>query len=71
MFETEAMVHSLKDLATVKIISQNGNNDVVAEYNGKICSAIFNPFSGHYYVDDVYGVRGDAAPRPSKHQPTR
>ena len=22
----------------------------------KLCTAIFNPFSGYYYVDDIYGV---------------
>lgn len=51
-----AMVHSLKATAEVTIISENGNNDVVAEYDGKRCTAIFNPFVGMYYVDDVYGV---------------
>ena len=28
-----------------------------AEYNGVRCMAIFNFFTGAYYVDDVYGVQ--------------
>jgi hypothetical protein len=59
MFNTMAMVHSLKAKDEVTIISENGNNDVVAEYKGKKCTAIFNPFSCCYYVDDVYGVIDD------------
>ena len=50
-----AMVHSLKDLAEVEIIEHKDNNNVIAEYNGKKCTAIFNPFVGRYYVDDIYG----------------
>jgi hypothetical protein len=56
VFKTKAMVHSLNDLDEVTIISEDGPNNVVAEYKGKRCTAIFNPFSGFYYVDDVYGV---------------
>ena len=29
---------------------------IVHRYDGKLCTAIFNPFSGYYYVDDIYGV---------------
>ena len=54
-----AMVHSLKDKAEVTIIRENGNNNVIAEYNGKTCTAVFNPFVGMYYVDDIYGVIED------------
>jgi hypothetical protein len=54
------MVHSLNDLDEVTIISEDGPNNVVAEYKGKRCTAIFNPFSGLYYVDDVYGVISDS-----------
>ncbi|MBD5144977.1 MAG: hypothetical protein HDT21_03555 [Ruminococcus sp.] len=50
-----AMVHSLKDLAEVEIIEHKDNNNVIAEYNGQKCTAIFNPFVGRYYVDDIYG----------------
>jgi hypothetical protein len=60
VFKTKAMVHSLNDLDEVNIISEDGPNNVVAEYKGKRCTAIFNPFSGLYYVDDVYGVISDS-----------
>ena len=53
VFKTKAMVHSLNDLDEVTIISEDGPNNVVAEYKGKD-TAIFNPFSGFYYVDDVW-----------------
>lgn len=61
MFNTEAVIHSKAkentkepyDIAT--IIHENGNNDVVAEYKGVRYTAIFNPFVGRYYVDDIYG----------------
>lgn len=56
MRQVKAMVHSLKDLDTVTILSENGCNDVVAEYKGVRCTAIFNIFSGLYYVDNLYGV---------------
>ena len=51
-----AMVHSLGALAEVEIIGHKDNNHVIAEYNGKRCTAVFNIFSGLYYVDDKYGV---------------
>ena len=28
----------------------------LAEYNGVRCHAIFNPFVGKFFVDDVYGI---------------
>jgi len=59
MFKTKAMVHSLKARDEVTILHQKGPNDVVAEYKGKRFTAIFNPFSCLYYVDDVYGVLPD------------
>ena len=52
----EAMVHSLKGLAEVEIVEHKDNNHCLARYNCKLCTAIFNPFSGYYYVDDVFGV---------------
>lgn len=55
MKKVKAMVHSLKDLDEVIIVIENGNNNVVAEYKGKHYTAIFNPFVGLYYVDDIYG----------------
>lgn len=61
--KVEAYIHSLKDrvhdrnvLGEVEIIRQIGDNLYLTEYNGVRCTAIFNPFVGRYYVDDVYGV---------------
>lgn len=58
--KTMAMVHSLKARAEVTILEKMGDNQYVAEYNGTRCTAIFNPFSGLYYVDDVYGLLSHA-----------
>ena len=62
-FKTMAYVHSLKDkkndrhvLGEALILEHKDNNNVIAEYNGVKCSAIFNVFVGRYYVDDIYGV---------------
>jgi hypothetical protein len=56
MKKANAMIHSLKEVREVTIISENGNNNVIAEYNGVKCTAVFNPFVGLYYVDDIYGI---------------
>jgi len=62
--KVEAYIHSLKDkvhdrhvLGEAEIIRRIGDNRYLAEYNGVHCTAIFNPFAGRYYVDDVYGVQ--------------
>ena len=60
MFKTNAMINSLKAVDEVTIISENGPNDVTAEYKGKVCKAIYNAFNGFYYVDDIYGVISDS-----------
>ncbi len=61
--KVEAYIHSLKDknnarhvVDEAEIIKSIGNNLYLAEYNGVRCTAIFNPFVGKYFVDDVYGV---------------
>lgn len=61
--KVEAYIHSLKDhvhdrnvLGEAEIIRSIGNNRYLAEYNGVRCTAIYNPFVGRYFVDDVYGV---------------
>ena len=61
--KVQAYIHSLKDhthdrhvLGEVEIIRQIGDNLYLTEYNGVHCTAIFNPFVGRYYVDDVYGI---------------
>ena len=62
-----AFVHSLKQKgnpkkgdfghqkAEVTIIRNENFNDIIAEYNGIRCRAIFNPFANAYFVDDIYG----------------
>ena len=63
MVKVEAYIHSLKDrvsernvLGEAEIIESIGENLYLAEYRGIRCTAIFNFFDGHYYVDDVYGI---------------
>ena len=62
----KAYIHSLKDhkhnrhvMDEAKIIKQIGDNQYLAEYNGVRCTAIFNYFTGAFYVDDVYGIQED------------
>ena len=61
--KVQAYIHSLKDrehdrhvLGDAEIVQCIGDNPYLAEYNGVRCTAIFNFFTGRYYVDDVYGV---------------
>ena len=54
--EVEAVIHSLGGKIDAAIIlSHKDNNHCLAEYKGEICTAVWNPYSGYYYVDDVYG----------------
>lgn len=52
-FKTEAMVPSIKAVKEVEIIEKRGDNDYLAKVGDVVCTAIFNPFVGLYYVDDV------------------
>ncbi len=59
-----AYIHSLKDkkhdrnvLGEADILERIGDNLYLADYNGVRCTAIFNYFDGHYYVDDIYGIQ--------------
>lgn len=59
-----AYIHSLRDkehnrnvLGEAEIIRRIGDNLYLAEANGVRCTAIFNFFTGAYYVDDVYGIQ--------------
>ncbi len=55
-----AKIHSLDgQFAQVKILSDNGDNNIIVEYNGKKCTAIYNVFAGAYFVDDIYGIIKD------------
>ena len=51
-----AMVHSLQKTQEVEILCKYGDNQYLARYGSVICTAIFNPFSGLYYADDIFGV---------------
>ena len=57
-----AYIHSLKDKATdthvlgeAEILEFIDNNNVIAKYDGIKCRAIFNPFVGKFFIDDLYG----------------
>ncbi len=59
-----AYIHSLKDkkndcnmLGEAEILERIGDNLYLADYNGVKCTAIFNYFDGHYYVDNIYGIQ--------------
>jgi hypothetical protein len=58
-FYVAAMIHSKKDTNnqtdTVFIIRYKNNNNVIAEYKGHRYTAIYNPFTSLFYVDDIYG----------------
>ena len=51
--KVQAYIHSLKDRAHDRNVL--GEAEII-EYNGVRCTAIFNFFTGRYYVDDLYGV---------------
>lgn len=56
MKNVNAHINSLGgQMDEVQIISENGNNNVVALYKDKRYTAVFNPFTCSYYVDDKYG----------------
>lgn len=65
MFTAKAMIHSIKAQDKVTILHEKNLNDVIAEYKGKRCTAVFNPFVGLYYVDDIYGVLSDKSKCPN------
>lgn len=51
----QAVIHSLGEIHEVLIIEHIDNNNCIAEYNGLRCTAVYNLFTGLYYVDDIYG----------------
>lgn len=57
--KVKAMIHSQNDIRECEIVNKVGDNQYIAEYRGIRCTAIFNPFTGLYYVDDIYGIVGD------------
>ena len=55
-FKAEAMVHSIGKVKEIEVLEKIGDNNYLVKVGDVICSAIFNPFVGLYYADDVYGV---------------
>ena len=57
MRNIQARIHSLDgQFDEVTIVSEKSCNDIIVDYNGVRCTAIYNIFAGCYYVDDVYGI---------------
>lgn len=55
-FIAEAMIHSLGEKRQAMIVLHENNNHCQVVFNQKLCMAIYNPFTGLYYADDLYGV---------------
>ena len=55
-----AMVHSKKQTEEVELLEKrdfpNGAYYLVLTNDGVKCTAIFNPFVGIFYADDIYGI---------------
>lgn len=57
MRKIQARIHSLDgQFDEVTIVSEKSDNDIIVDYNGVRCTAIYNIFAGCYYVDDIYGI---------------
>lgn len=50
-----AFINSSSQTAEVTVTERIGNNKYLVNYRGTLCAAMFNPFAGMYYVDDVHG----------------
>lgn len=62
MNKMEMYVHSLKTyegvhvLAEVIVLEYRLDSSLVVNYKGTRCIAIYNPFNGCHFADDLYGV---------------
>ena len=55
-FTILAHIHSKKgEFDQCKVIKYESDNDIVVEYGGVKCTAIFNPITNQFYADDKYG----------------
>ena len=54
--KVEAMINSLSQKRKVFIVLYEDANTVKAVYNNKLCTAIYNTYTGLFYVDDIYGI---------------
>ncbi|MBQ2711350.1 MAG: hypothetical protein IJE50_04730 [Clostridia bacterium] len=59
---TEAYIYSLNkgkltstEKREVTVLAKQENGQYVVDYCGVKCLAIFNPFTGALYADDIYG----------------
>ena len=60
----KAMLHSrdrdgrhTAELEDVEIVEEAGSSDyIVRTPDGVLCHALFNPFTGYYFADDVYRI---------------
>ena len=59
--KTFARIYSTDQIAEVTITEMVGNNKYLAEYKGRTCAAMFNPFMGTFFVDDVEGSAPEQA----------
>lgn len=48
-----ALIYSTQQPAEVTIVEMLGRNKYLAIYNGRRYAAMFNPFQGMYYVEDL------------------
>lgn len=64
--KVEAMIHSLREKREVFVVFYDSPNRVKAVYDNKLCTAIYNTFTGLFYVDDVYGVLDTLEETPEK-----
>ena len=58
-FKTMAHIHSLNgEMREVTVLETRYNRNstyYIVDYEGILCTAVFNFFVGAYYADDVYG----------------
>ena len=58
-FKTMAHIHSLngemREVTVLETKYTRNSTLYIVDYEGILCTAIFNFFSGDYYADDVYG----------------
>ena len=55
-YKAIAMIHSLGSEHEALIVRFEDNNHCLAVFGNKLCSAVYNPYTGMFYVDDIYGV---------------
>ena len=59
MVTKRGVIHSQEEKGVQDVLISIGadeNGIYKAKVGNKICTAIYNVFVGHYYVDDIYGV---------------